>query len=148
MSNFCRCSQPTRSRKSTLHLPIAQPVLQVLDLTTTQDRPFTTLLARLLQVNTLPLVVGRLGDTVMVHPQHSCALLSRLFSPNQSRQAVSSNLTIHSKKKYKYMSHCLRWWRYRLIDAVQYELCSHGPGNSLDQAPLYRCPSVIGRNCR
>ena len=73
--------------------------VQVLDLTTTWDRLFTTLPAHLLRVNTLPLVVGHLWGIATVaqgHPRHSCALLSPLSSPNQSRQVVSTNLTIHS----------------------------------------------------
>ena len=95
-SNFCRCSQPMGSHKPTFHLPMRAPhLVQVLDLTTTWDRLFTTLPAHLLRVNTLPLVVGHLWDTATV-AQHSCALLSLLSSPNQSRQVVSTNLTIHS----------------------------------------------------
>jgi len=99
-SNFCLCSQPMGSHKPTFHLPMtASHLVQVLDLTTTWDRLFTTLPAHLLRVNTLPLVVGHLWGTATVargHPRHSCALLSSLSSPNQSRQVVSTNLTIHS----------------------------------------------------
>jgi len=97
-SNFCRCSQPMGSHKPIFHLPMtASHQVQVLDLTTTWDRLFATLPAHLLRVNTLPLVVGHLWDTATVaqgHPRHSCALLSLLSNPNQSRQVVSTNLTI------------------------------------------------------